>query len=126
MLQVQLALGKADTKDAFEAQRKKITKVIGRIESLIKKNKSIDEYQSRLLLEAGKFRIKLDILKLQYELNKLEARSEIKGRKKAFDSKISGIKKRLLKREEEAEAKWEHFRNEVTDAYGHLKNAFSK
>lgn len=124
ILQVQLALGKADTRDAFEVQRKKITKALNELEELIKKNKTANEYYSKLLLEVGKFKIKLDILKMRYELNKLETRVEYEERKKDLSKKLSDIKKRLLKNEEKAEGKWEHFRDEVSDAYSHLKKAF--
>lgn len=123
ILQVQLALGKADTRDAFEVQRKKITKALNELEELIKKNKTANEYYSKLLLEVGKFKIKLDILKMRYELNKLETRVEYEERKKDLSKKLSDIKKRLLKNEEKAEGKWEHFRDEVSDAYSHLKKA---
>lgn len=123
-IQVQLALGKAESKEAFETQRKKITKALNELEEHIKKNKTANEYYTKLLLEIGKFRIKLDILKMRYELNKLETRIEFEERKKDLSKKLSDIKKRLLKKEEEAEGKWEHFRDEISDAYSHLKKAF--
>lgn len=123
-LQVQLALGKAETKDAFEEQRKKITKALNELEEIIKKNKTADEYYTKLLLEAGKFKIKLDILKLQYQLKKLKARIDIDEKKKDFTKRLSDIKKRLSKKEEETENTWGHFRDEISDAYSHLKKAF--
>jgi hypothetical protein len=124
-LQVQLALGKAETKDAFEAQRKKITKALDELEEFIKKNKIANEYYTRLLLEVGKFRIKLNIIKMRFELNKLEARVEFEDKKKDLSEKLAEIKKRLLKNEAEAEDQWENFREGISDAYSHLKKTFA-
>ena len=125
-LQVQLALGKAETKDVFESQRKKISSILNKIETLIQKNKITDLYYAKLQMEIEQFKIKLDILKLQYELNKLGVREEFEEKKEDFSKKLSDIKKRLLKKEEEAEDKWEHFRDEISDAYSHLKKVFAK
>ena len=75
-------------------------------------------------MEIEKFRIKLDILKLQYELRKLGVREEFEEKKKDFSIKLSDIKKRLLKKEEDAESTWEHFRDEISVAYSHLKKMF--
>jgi hypothetical protein len=123
-LQVQLALGKAESKEAFESQRKKIAKAINELEVFISNNKLANEYSTKLLLEAGKFRIKLDILKMRYELNKLETRIKLEDKKKDLAKKISEVKKRLLNNE--VEVGWEHFKDEISDAYSHFKKAFVK
>lgn len=125
-LQVQLALGKAETKEAFETQRKKIEKTLNELEELIRNNKTANEYYTTLLLEIGKFRIKLEILKLRFELKKLETRVEFDNKKKDLLQKISDIKTRFEKRGGETQATWEHFRDEITEAYAHLKNALVK
>lgn len=125
-LQVQLALGKAETKEVFEAQMNKISKVLSKIETLIKKNKTADLYYAKLQMEIEKFKIKLDILKLQYELQKMDIKEEFETRKTEFSRTLSEIKSNLLKKEVKAENNWEHFRDEITDAYSHLKNVFVK
>jgi len=123
-LQVQLALGKAETKDAFEEQRKKISHALSSLETLIRSNKTSSEYYSKLMMETEKFKIKLDILRMQYKLNKLNKREDLNENKIDFSKKLSDIKNRLTKKEQEAEGKWEHFREEISDAYSHLKKAF--
>ncbi|MEK7483557.1 MAG: hypothetical protein AABZ60_04400 [Planctomycetota bacterium] len=123
-LQVWLALGKAETQEAFEEQQKSISKALNDIETRIKKNKTTDLYYAELQMEIEKFRIKLDILKLQFELRKLGVREEFEEKKKDFSKILSDIKKQLLKKEEDAESTWEHFRDEISDAYSHLKKAF--
>lgn len=121
-LQVQLALGKADTKDAFEEQRKKIVASIAELETAIRSQKVLNEYYTRLLLEMDKFKIKLDILKLRFELKKLDAREEFEARKKDLQQYISDMQNRLLRQEK---GKLEHFQDEISKAYHHFKNAFA-
>ena len=123
-LQVQLALGKAETKEVFEEQRKKITHALSSLEALIRSNKTSSEYYSKLLMETEQFKIKLDILRMQYKLNKLSKFEKLDSTKTDFFKKLSDIKNRLAKKEQEAEGKWEHFREEISDAYSHLKKAF--
>lgn len=123
-LQVQLALGKAETKDAFEEQRKKITHALNSLEALVRSNKTSSEYYSRLLMETEQFKIKLDILRMQYKLKKLSKLEKLDSTKTDLSKKLSNIKNRLAKKEQGAESKWEHFREEISDAYSHLKKAF--
>lgn len=125
-LQVQLALGKAETKEAFEHQRKKIVLALNALEMVLRKNKTSDKYYAKLQIEVKKFNIKLDILKLRFELNKLGVRSDFDHKKIDFSDKLVNIKKRLLKKEKEIENRWEYFNNEITVAYSHLKRAFVK
>lgn len=125
-LQVQLALGKADTKEIFEEQMKKISATLNELEILIRKNETADEYYTKLQVEIEKFKIKLEILKLRYKLNKMDAANEFEIKKTEFLKKLSDIKARLDKKEEEVENKWEHFKEEITEAYTNLKKVFVK
>ena len=123
-LQVQLALGKAETKEAFEEQRKKITNALNDLEALIRSNKTSSEYYSKLMMETEKFKVKMEILRMQYKLNKLDKHVAMNDKKVEFSKKLSDIKNRMAKKEQKAEGKWEHFREEISDAYSHLKKAF--
>lgn len=125
-LQVQLALGKADTKEIFEEQMKKISATLNELEVLIRKNETADEYYTKLQVEIEKFKIKLEILKLRYKLNKMDAANEFEIKKTEFLKKLSDIKTRLDKKEQEVENKWEHFKEEITEAYTNLKKVFVK
>jgi hypothetical protein len=124
-LQVQLALGKAETKDAFEEQKEKITRLLQDLENAIRSNETSNEYYTNMLMEMEKFKIKLEIIKLKYALKKMNARDEFEEKKKEFMSKFTELKERMLKKETGAEKKWDHFRGEITEAFGHLKNAFA-
>ncbi len=125
-LQLQLALGKADTEDIYEEQMKRISSALNELEILIRKNETADEYYTKLQVEIEKFKIKLDILKLRYKLNKLDAKAEFEVKKDQFSKTLSEIKDRLIKTEKEAENKWEQLKDEISDAYSNLKSVFVK
>src|SRR5687767_9101842 len=55
-LQVQLALGIAESKDTFEVQRKKIEQALGKLEATIEGHKTHDETYAGLHLEIEKFK----------------------------------------------------------------------
>jgi len=122
-IQDQLALGKAETKEAFEEQRTKLLAFIAELEGCIRNNKAAGMAYMELLLELEKFKLKLGILKLKYELKKMAAKEELEEKKKYLKDKINGIKDKLF--EGEDNEKWEHFQKEMGEAYKHLKHAFT-
>ncbi len=124
-LQVQLALGKADTRDEFEAQRKKIMQSIHNLETAIEKNAFSREYYEKVHTEIAKFKIKLEIIRLHWELDKMEAREDFELRKKEFARKMEIIASSLREKEKQATNKWKHFREEITEAYQDMKKAFT-
>lgn len=123
-LQVQLALGKADTRDAFEAQRKKIMQALHSLENLLENNELTKEYYEKLHAEIAKFKIKMEILRLRFELNKMDAREDFEEKKKEFAGKMEAISNLLREKEKQAENKWKNFREDVTEAYNDMKKAF--
>ncbi|MEW6470189.1 MAG: hypothetical protein AB1458_14805 [Bacteroidota bacterium] len=124
-LQVQLALGKAESKELFEKQRKEILRALKQVEIAMQKNKASGEFYSRLHMEIEKFKIKLDIMKLRYELNKLNVRDEFEDKKLDFSKRLHAIRQRLLHTDSKTEKKWGRFRKEISAAYGHMKKAFA-
>jgi ATP-dependent Lon protease len=122
-IQVQLALGKAETKEVFEEQRTKLLAFIAELEDCIRNNKGAGMAYTELFLELEKFKLKLGILKLKYELKKMAAKEEFEEKKKYLKDKINGIKDKLF--EGEDNEKWEHFQKEMGEAYKHLKHAFT-
>jgi hypothetical protein len=124
-LQVQLNLGKAETREAFAEQKVKIAKALFDLEAYIVSTKTGSEILEKTKAEMEKFRIKLEILKLRYELGKKDAQVEFESRKKDFLEKVEEIKKRLSSEEKTTEDKWSHFKQEMGSAFDHLKKAFS-
>jgi len=122
-LHVQLALGKAETKDAFMEQKKKINTAISEIENSIKHTDLPDDLYDSLKHEMEKFKIKLEMLHVQYELGKAEMKDAFQDKKKDFARMLSELKMKFAKHENK-EGNWEHFRSEMHEAYDHLKKAF--
>ena len=120
LLQVQLALGKVETKEAFEKQRARLVKALDALEGLLRKSEKIDDLYISLHIEIEKFRIKLEILKLRFALNKFAVKEEFEIRKKLFSKKLKEMKKAFGKKE----GRWEDFKEEVGEAYDHLRKAF--
>jgi hypothetical protein len=89
-LRVQLALGKADGMDAFEAQRLKIDHAMNEFYQTGRKN--FDETYKRSLTmfdhNAEAFKTGMDIVKLQFTLAKMEAKEEMHEKQKEIGDKM--------------------------------------
>ena len=112
-LHVQLTLGKAETVEAFLEQKAKIIKAIQEIENAIKTSKISTEYVPKIKEEIEKFKIKLDILYAQYE---------IEDKKKSFLKAVDDLKDKFTKED----SSWDHFTSEMETAFTHFKKAFNK
>jgi hypothetical protein len=123
-LQIQLALGIAESKETFDEQKKNISNAIQKLESSLTIEKSYDELSSLLKLEIEKFKIKLEILNLQYRLKKVNVEQNFETKKTEFISKIEEIKNRIIKKENSGKSKWENFQGEIAESFSHLKQAF--
>jgi uncharacterized protein YukE len=71
-INIQLALGKAETREAFQKQYSKISKQISRIKKMVDGIKFPSEIRNQIELEMKKIEIKLNILKLRYESKKMQ------------------------------------------------------
>lgn len=89
-LEVQLALGKADTADVFEAQSKRILQAVKSLEREIK-SKLPDHREANVFSqEVEKFKLKIEILRLKFMLKQFEVqdafRDKMKDARKAIDN----------------------------------------
>lgn len=123
-LQLQLALGKAETKEVFNEQKKKILNAVQEIENILKTPED-SGYYLKLNNELQKFKIKMEILRLRFELGKLKTEEEFKAAKVDFVKKMDKVKSSFVEKESVVEENWNHFRTELSEAYLHLKKAFT-
>jgi hypothetical protein len=123
-LQLQLALGKAEGKQAFEKQRKKLDHLASEIETMIRENPTTARTYNKLMLEIKKFKIKMDILRLRYERKKRGQDVNLDEVRGGLYDKLASARLRLEETEKFAEKKWKKFSSEMQMAYGHLKAAF--
>ena len=75
-----------------------------------------------VLIEIETFKIQLEILELKFNQNIVKAEFTFKKSKENFNQ---FIEKLHLKYTKKKETKWEHFQNEISEAFDHLKQAFN-
>lgn len=122
-LRVQLALGKAETKEVFYKQKKQLLLSLHEIEVKIKTNERLSHMYALVLIEIEKFKIHLDVLEEKFEEGTVKAKTSFEKGKQEFNAYIEKVKAKYSKKEE---TKWEHFQDEVSQAFDHLKMAFIK
>jgi len=122
-LRVQLSLGKAETIEIFKEQKKKIEVAIHELEVKIKSNEKVKKAYAYMLIELEKFKAQLQFLLKKFEEGKDVAKESFEKGKKEFDAFVNQLKGKIVDKDA---GKWDHFQEEISEAFGHFKNAFSK
>jgi hypothetical protein len=122
-LRVQLALGKAESIEVFKEQKKRLLLTLHEIEVKIKSNERLNRMYAFVLIEIEKFKVQLEVFEKKYDESKKGAKVYFEKGKQEFDQFIEGLKDKYAHKKEET--KWEHLQSEVSEAFDHLKNAFS-
>ncbi|UKN03148.1 hypothetical protein K6119_06425 [Paracrocinitomix mangrovi] len=123
-LRVQLALGKADGIDTFHEQKKKITNKLRDIENKIKNNPTLGKAYAIVLVEIEKFKVLLEWLEQKFNEGKDFAVENFEAGKKELNAFIDKVKDKF--KEEPETTRWENFQDEMTQAFSHVKKAFTK
>lgn len=125
-LRVQLALGKAETKEAFETQRKKINSKIHDVENYIQAHPKLARTYDYLQTEFERIKLELEILAVNFQLATTKSNDSIQKRREEMAAIIKGLQDGLEKHKNgEEPTRQENFRNEIKQAYHHLKAAFA-
>jgi len=124
-LEVQLALGKADTKELFEEQKKKILKTLSRVESEIETWVNSGKLPDDFSHEVEKFKLKLEIIRLKFNLKKFEVKDAFKEGMDDARIKIEKLASGIKSKVKDRSSKYNTFRDEMSIAYKHLKKALS-
>ena len=119
-----LAPAKVETRAAFLEQKETILNAIEEIEKALRTSEVDKEYHFVFNTEVEKFKIKVEILRLQFEYGKLVSKKEFEAMKEDFVKKIDKLKVNFKETESSFEKYWDNFRHEMSDAYTHLKKAF--
>jgi soluble cytochrome b562 len=122
-LEVQLALGKANTIDAFNEQKKKIVRAVSVIEKRLETNSHADEIESKFRHAIEKFKIQMEVLRVHYELGKMEARDEFEYEKHKLTSMLAKMKTKFVGKKKNNTQTRQQRRDELKEAYKHLKKA---
>ncbi|PBQ30527.1 hypothetical protein CNR22_01665 [Sphingobacteriaceae bacterium] len=122
-LEVQLALGLAETKEAFEIQRKSIERSLSELENQLRL-RAPGRQVAKMQLEIEKFTAKLQLLSLSYQLKKIKLEYDLKQKKEDFEQRLNTLKTKLLIKEAGVKNKWQHFKDEIKDAFSDMKFSF--
>jgi ElaB/YqjD/DUF883 family membrane-anchored ribosome-binding protein len=127
-LQVQLALGKAESRDAFEEQKGKIEHAVHDVRT------SLDEWEDSLEGKAEnwgkdvksfaeKIQARLETMRLQYHLGAADMGDGIEEKRKELKAKVHELREKAKEKADSADDHWEEFTDEVSEAYDHMKKA---
>lgn len=123
-LRVQLALGKAETKEALEKQSEAINNSVKKIKDDLGEKypdlvKSFDDSVTKLTSM-------MESLRLQFALGKAELNDETERERSILFAKIDELKKKVEEGKNIAEEKFDGVKDELSEALNHLKNAIAK
>ena len=130
-LRLQIALGKAETKDALDEQQKIISlgiqdfqkKVETHTDATDLKIKEFAEFSSDQLDD---FKTSFDLFKLHLHFGKSDLKNEWEEKKLDIADKLDELKTKLEQKSEESSADWDDFSSEMSAAWEHVQSAFKK
>ena len=128
-LQVQLALGRAETRDAYNEQREKIHDAIERAEAGL--NRLEDKVEEELAGEMATFvrlsnrlRAELEAAEVQFALLRAEARDALDAGRAELEKRIRTLRGELAERGSQAAERLGQFEGEFSAGLGHIRRAF--
>jgi len=122
-LELQLALGKADSVEIFEAQSKKILLALHELEHEIKERLPQTEEVNFFKYDIESFKLKLEILRLKLLLKNFEIKDVFKERMNDARNTIEKLKTSAKEKLGSGKGKYSDFKDEVQLAYKHLRKA---
>lgn len=112
-LHVQLTLGKAEGIEAFEAQKKNITEKWTQLKQALEKFTEYNRMQTALKQELLDWRIKMDMLKIQFSLGKMEVKDSWKNISQEISREAEHLGKVVEAGAGIAGEKLDHFEEEI-------------
>jgi hypothetical protein len=121
-LNLQLNLGKAESKEMFEEQRKKIEGVIAKVRKELKQpHHAFDKDHLEHDIEI--FKLKLEILRLRFEVKKFEVKDSFREGMQDARKKIEKTASKLKARLTSERTVFDKLRKDAKGAYKHLRKA---
>jgi len=136
-LQVQLALGKAEARDAFGAQRKKIQHSLDSLEATLDRHldlwtlpakppndKSLEKAADKFVAAAIEYEAEADALEAQLFMKKAGAKAQFEKKKSDLLAQIDEFKTQLQGKRDMAKDKAATFEKELSAGISQIKQAF--
>jgi len=121
--QVQLSLGKAEAKEAFEKQKKNIIHSLDTLERAIKANPTMNEWMIEVKSESERLKLKLEILKLKYELKKFRITDDFKSAMKDVKNETEKVLDKVEEKWDDTKSRYTDFSDEMSHVYKHFNKA---
>ncbi len=121
-LELQLKVGKAKSKQSFDLQRQALIAATLALEEDIRKALQDDDVSDNFKDEVEKFLLKLEILRLKFDIKKFEIKDAFRAQMKKVSKSIGKIAEKANQVAHPAKGH-ETFRREITAAYKSLKGA---
>ena len=117
-LRVQLALGQAETREAFNEQRTNLRHAISGAEAKLavieqRAEERVGDEMERFVKASDRLQAELDAAELQFALGKAEARSALAEKRGDFNKQLRTLRKRLHEAGEKAEHRLESLEDEL-------------
>jgi ElaB/YqjD/DUF883 family membrane-anchored ribosome-binding protein len=134
-LQVQLALGKAEARDAFEAQRKKIQHSIATLEATMDRHldaaghaldDSLDQAADKYVAAKIEYEAAVDALEARLFMKKLETKAQFENKKNDLLALIDKFKTQLQEKKDMSKDKAATFEKQLSAGISQIKQAFKK
>jgi hypothetical protein len=130
-LHVQLALGKADARDAVEEQRTKILKALSEFEAVADQKLKGAAFESGKIWEdligrASSLEAEFEALKGRFEIEKARQQATLDEKKRDVLVKLQAIQRDLKAKRQDAQAKGEAFAHDLRKGLDQVQAAFRK
>lgn len=122
-LEQHLLKGVAETKEGFDLQKRNLLTAVQGLEKAIDKTFATLLEPEYFLHDVEKFKIKLEILRLKFELGRMDVTDEFKKNMDIARTFINEIKERAKGEGNAGKEEYEHFHDELRLAYAHFRKA---
>ncbi|MFN5324727.1 MAG: hypothetical protein ACK5C5_07405 [Bacteroidota bacterium] len=123
-LRLQATLGKAEAAKVYNERKEALRNSVSEMDTWLR-NEGLalsPELRMRIQNELEKFKLKLDILRIRYELGKLEAREVMEEKRSRFKTELQEIVSSL---KTDAELKKEEMGSKLSSAYEALRRSWN-
>jgi len=132
-LRDQLALGKAEAKDSFKAQRERIQYAISELEATIDRqleasgqaiHESLRKAANEFILAAIRLEAEMEFLAIQFEVKKVDSWARFTHEKRSLILQINRYRDRLEEQKRLSKDKVAAFEGELSTGMSQIKHAF--
>jgi len=124
--EVQLALGKIETRDAIQDQREKIGQAVAELEAKLDfdSEQVDDEMIAEMVAAADRLDAELETAAIRLQSEKKDIDDQLAEKKNEFKAQIEAYKKNIAEKREGAPEKLAHFEDELKSGLDKVTGAF--